>query len=182
MTKTADELQAAHAAELTELRERLVSVETERDEAKDATATAVSEADTDSAEVQKQLDDVTGRVEKTEAENAKLRTAERTRTFIEKAKAHDLPEQIAPMLMAADEHFSEEESKQLDGLLAQAKTEKLFAQLSDAGAEGEDAATRLQKAAKARVDEGLEPTIEQARVAAVEADSSLREGYEKVSA
>ncbi len=181
VTKTADELQAAHDAEMTESRELAAARLTEIEELRADVERTVSEADTDSAEVQKQLDDVTSRVEKTEIENAELRKADRVRTFIAKAKAYDLPEQIAPMLMEADEHFSEDSKQQFDGLLAQAKTEKLFAQLSDPGAEGEDAATRLQKAAKARVDEGLEPTIEQARVAAVEADSSLREGYERAS-
>ena len=151
-----------HTDEIAELRASIDALTVERDE-------AIEKADTsDDVEVRKALQE----------EVAQLRKSERTRVFAEKAVAAKLPAEYGQLLEAADENFDDAAKTQLDGLLDQVEKGKLFAQISDPGAESiGDAKVQLAKAAKARMDEGLEPTIEQARVAAVAADPSLREAY-----
>jgi chromosome segregation ATPase len=191
--KSPEELQA----ELDETKQKLEAAESELDETK-GKLEGTSEAEVESLKskleekeqelakakgepnVQKELDEAKDEIEK-------LRKAERRRTFVEKAKAFEKvgpPEKIAPLLEAADEHFSEEDqdtlSKLLKGAVEQIEKGALFAQLADVDAEAEDFETKLEKRAKERVEKSDEKlTIEQAKVEIMREDPDLRRAYQE---
>lgn len=88
---------------------------------------------------------------------------------------------IGEMLMKAEDAFGEAESNTLQTVLkalaAQADTGKLFSQFAKTDAEGDTPAERLEKRAKELVEKGEAKTIEQAKVAVMNADAELRKDY-----
>ena len=119
------------------------------------------------------------------AELAEVHKQRRQAEFLAKAEAYKpLGEasQIASVLLAADEHFTDEEQMALDSLLKASaeRVEKgdLFKRLSkDAGDESQSWEDRLAQAARDRVAKGTSSTVEQAKVAIMHEDSDLRKEY-----
>ena len=135
-------------------------------------------AKAEAAAVRKELDE-------TREALAKIETEQRTATFVAKARQFDglgKPEEIAPLLMKADEHFTDEEKAKLEGLLKGATEQvakgALFSQFSQPAKDGPDSwEERLNKAARERVEKGASPTVEQAKVAIMHEDAELRAEY-----
>lgn len=85
---------------------------------------------------------------------------------------------IGEMLMKAEDAFGESEVKTLNTMLKalteQAETGDLFAQFGKAEDEPTDREAQLETLAKERVEKGESPTIQQARVAVMDAHPELR--------
>ena len=111
-----------------------------------------------------------------------LKADKREATYIAKAEK-DFPTlgnatAIAKMLIAADDSFEKAEADTLRTMLkafaAQADAGALFEQFGKTDAEPNDREAELEKAAKERVEKGESKTIEQARVAVMDANPALR--------
>ncbi len=141
-------------------------------------AAGVEKAEAES--IRKELDDAKATI-------AKMQADARKATFIAKAKTEYAPlgdaEQIATLLMKADEHFNEAERDQLHALLSGAakrvESGDLFAQFGKGDAESESAEDRLSKAAWEMVEKGEATTIEQAKVKAMKVNPELRKDYQE---
>jgi len=119
---------------------------------------------------------------------AKMEAKERTAEFV--AKAKDLPNlggpnELGGMLMVISEKVPEDTFKALDRILkaANAQLEKgaLFVARGDGGADGadgeDDINAKVEKLAKARVEAGTSPTIEQAKLAVLKENRDLASAY-----
>ena len=129
--------------------------------------------------IAKQLDEA-------QAEIAKMRDEQRGREFVELAKSElpNLPvaaDKLGGLLLKASDALGEDFSellKLLKAADAQNDTAKLFKQLSDGNEpEAESFGDRLEKAAKALVEKGDAPTIEQAQSLAMKRNPELRKAY-----
>ena len=161
LEKTREELAETPKAELDKAQEEVTKLKAELEKSKDA-------------DVQKQLDETT-------AEVVELRKEQREAKFAKAAKPLSTlgsVEEIAEMLADVDESASDKTSeflnKLLKGIAKQAEESDLFKRLSTGGNDSPTTAEeRVNEMARDRVAKGESETIEQAKVAVVEADPEL---------
>lgn len=134
---------------------------------------SITKAEADA--IRKENADLAAKVTKMEADA-------RRATFIAKAEEDfgTLGNSVAigEMLMKAEDAFGENEVNTLNTMLKalteQAVTGDLFKQFAKGDADATDRETELEKAAAERVEKGESKTIEQARVAVMDANPALR--------
>ena len=161
----------ALAKELATAREQLEAAKAELAKAQ----TAADEAkDTVPDQVRKELDETREQLELMKAE-------QRRAEIVKQAAEFGLgdSDELIELLEKADTHFDEAQRDSLHKLLkaagTQAEQSDLFKRISkDAADEPGDWRERLEKTATELVKSGAEPTIQQARVAAMNADPELR--------
>lgn len=139
-------------------------------------AKADAEAEARKADIAK-ADELAAKVEKMELERKQAEFIAKARDYNNLGKADEL----GPLLMAASDHFSEDQYKCLERLLkaANAQVEKggLFAQFSKTEGEPESFEDRLTSMAKAKVDAGTAKTIEIAKLQVLNENPELRVEY-----